>query len=76
MDEQKLGLGQYDEAESHNSFLEALNAWRKSSKETKENEADVARAKEGKVKLNDVQKAWNLQTDEGKKGSFFANIDS
>ena len=71
MDNSDMLKGTYNEAESHNSFLEALNAWRKAGK-PEESKTD----ENGKVKLNDVQKAWDIQNDKNKKGSFFANIDS
>lgn len=61
--------GQYSEAESHNGFLEALNAWRNSGK-------PAETPTEKKVTKGDVEKSWKQQQDPGKKGSFFANIDS
>lgn len=61
--------GQYSEADSHNGFLEALNAWRNTGK-TEEKQTGK------KVTKGDVEKAWKQQQDPGKKGSFFANIES
>lgn len=64
--------GQYNEAESHQGFLEALNAWREAGK----NKDEPASAKSSKkVKFQDVQDSWKVQQDSKKKGSFFANID-
>ena len=61
-----LNEGQYNEAESHNSFLEALNAWRSAGQE---------KPKDGKVAKKDVEKAWEHQKDPNKKGSFFAGLE-
>lgn len=63
--------GDYNEADSHAGFLEALNAWRKVGKEE-----TPKKTKDGKLSTSDVQKAWKHQQDPTKKGSFFANIDS
>lgn len=41
--------GQYNEAESHAGFLEALNAWR-----SKPKEAPTPKKKDGKVDIKDV----------------------
>ena len=66
--------GAYDEAESHEGFLNALNAWREAGK-PKDEKSTPSTNKQKKVKFNDVEKAWAHQQDESKKGSFFANID-
>jgi len=60
--------GVYDETESHNGFLAALNAFR--GKKTEET------PKQKTVKFTEVEKAWEHQKDQSKKGSFFANIDT
>lgn len=65
--------GQYNEAESHAGFLEALNAWRVQGKPK---DTPTPKKTDGKVDIKDVQKAWQHQQDKSKKGSFFANIDS
>jgi hypothetical protein len=61
--------GAYDEAESHNGFLEALNAFR--GKKTEDTPKDKKI-----VKFTEVEKAWEHQKDQSKKGSFFANLDT
>ena len=67
-----LKEGSYSEAESHQGFLEALNAWRNAGKKSDE----PASAKSSKkVKFQDVQDSWKQQQDPKKKGSFFANIE-
>lgn len=64
--------GAYNEAESHQGFLEALNAWRNAGK--KNDEPSSAKSSK-KVKFQDVQDSWKVQQDPKKKGSFFASID-
>ena len=68
---EKLADGVYNEAESHNGFLEALSAWRNAGKPSEEK-----KSKNKKPDLNDVEESWKRQQDPAKKGSFFANIDS
>lgn len=63
--------GAYNEADSHNSFLEALNAWRNAGKPPEERSTPSTSKK---VKFTDVQQAWAYQKDPSKKGSFFANL--
>ena len=58
--------GQFDEGESHQGFLEALNAWRGTGKKTETGAADKA-------------KGVRFEGDEAKKPAgknFFANIDT
>lgn len=62
--------GMYDEGESHAGFLEALNAFR--GKKTEKEETP----KQKTVKFSEVEKAWEHQKDQSKKGSFFANLDT
>lgn len=50
-----LKEGAYDEAESHEGFLEALNAWRNAGK--KNDEPGSAKSTK-KVKFSDVQDSW------------------
>ena len=45
---EKLAEGVYNEAESHNGFLEALNAWRNAGK-PKEQQSSIEATKKGKV---------------------------
>ena len=71
MDELKEGA--YDEGESHNSFLEALNAWRNAGKPLEERERATPSSSK-KVKFTEVQKSWAYQKDQSKKGSFFAAL--
>ena len=71
---EELKDGQYDEAESHNSFLEALNAWRGAGKKNDDEPGSTKSNK--KVKFQEVEKSWALQNDQSKKGSFFANLDN
>lgn len=52
MDE--LKDGQYNEAESHESFLEALNAWRTAGKKQKPTTQPSNTKMKGKVDFNDV----------------------
>jgi hypothetical protein len=53
-----LKEGAYSEAESHNGFLEALNAWRVAG--NKDESGATASAKSSKkVKFTDVQAAWD-----------------
>ena len=53
-----LKEGQYNEAESHQGFLEALNAWRDAGK--KNDEPSSAKSSK-KVKFQDVQDSWKQQ---------------
>ena len=48
--------GEYDEGESHNGFLEALQAWRNSGKSKEEQQKEKK-----KVTQNDVAKSWKHQ---------------
>jgi len=66
--------GAYNEEQSHQSFLQALNAWRKG--DNKEEEKATPAKKDKKVALADIEKAWSVQKDTAKKGSFFANLDT
>jgi len=50
-----LKEGSYNEAESHEGFLEALNAWRNAGK--KNDEPGSAKSTK-KVKFTDVQDSW------------------
>jgi hypothetical protein len=50
-----MAAGDYDEAQSHAGFLEALNAWRKIGKPEEET---PKKPKDGKVDQKDVQQAW------------------
>ena len=54
---EKLAEGAYNEAESHNGFLEALNAWRNAGK-PKEEQQSIQSTKKGKVELTDVEESW------------------
>lgn len=71
-----LKEGSYSEAESHNGFLEALNAWRVAGGKKDDSGATASAKSSKKVKFTDVQAAWDHQQDPAKKGSFFANIDA
>lgn len=55
---EELKFGEYNEAESHNSFLEALNAWRGAGKK-KDDEPESAKSNK-KVKFQEVEKSWAL----------------
>lgn len=57
---EELKDGQYDEAESHKGFLEALNAWRGVAK--KDDEPASTKSNK-KVKFQEVEKSWALQND-------------
>ena len=73
MDE--LNVGAYDEGESHNSFLEALNAWRNIGKKPEDQvKSTPNQSSSKKVKFTEVQKSWAYQKDQSKKGSFFAAL--
>lgn len=48
--------GTFDEDESHNGFLEALNAWRNKGKPVEE-QTKI----EKKVKFGDIEEAWKKQ---------------
>ena len=54
--------GVYDEGESHEGFLNALNAWRDAGKTDKE-KSTPSTNKSKKVKFNDVENAWAIQKD-------------
>ena len=62
-----LGEGQFDEDESHQSFLQALNAWRgvKAPEPEKPKDISVLSAVAANSKYEKVEK---------KAGSFFANL--
>ena len=75
-----LKEGTYNEEESHEGFLNALNAWRNAGKKDKGEEPEFHNPADGpapakKVKTNEIERAHALQQDTKKKGSFFANID-
>ncbi len=57
--------GAYNEEESHQGFLEALNAWRGKPEEPEK------KSQEKKVRFQDEEKK-----EEPKKSNFFANIDA
>jgi hypothetical protein len=65
-----LKEGAYNEEESHNGFLEALNAWRNAGKP----EGETPKP-DKKIKDKDIVASWKRQQDDTKKFSFLANID-